>query len=78
MHIREMNSVECPRESLSSVTMLLLLQRNTMTEKQVVEERVYLAYTFHIAVNHERMSGLELKQIMEQELMQSPWRDVLY
>jgi hypothetical protein len=40
-----------------------------MTKKQVGEKRVYLAYTFHIAVNHERMSGLELKQIMEQELM---------
>jgi hypothetical protein len=45
-----------------------------MTKKQVGEERVYSAYIFRIAVNHQRKSGLELKQ----ELMQRPWRDVLY
>jgi hypothetical protein len=49
-----------------------------MTKKHVVEERVYSAYTFHIAVHHQRKSGLELKQIRKQELMQRPWRDVLY
>jgi hypothetical protein len=49
-----------------------------MTKKQVGEERVYSAYIFHIAVNHQRMSGLELKQVRKQELMQKPWRDVLY
>ena len=51
---------------------------NIMTKKQVGEERVYSAYTFHIAVNHQRMSGLELRQVRKQELMQRPWRDVLY
>jgi hypothetical protein len=49
-----------------------------MTKKQVGEERVYSAYTFHVAVNHQRISGLELKQVRKQELMQRPWRDVLY
>ena len=49
-----------------------------MTKKQVGEERVYSAYTFHIAVHHQRKSGLELKQVRKQELMQRPWRDVLY
>jgi hypothetical protein len=49
-----------------------------MTKKQVGEERVYSAYTFHIAVNHQRISGLELKQVRKQKLMQRPWRDVLY
>jgi hypothetical protein len=34
-----------------------------MTMKQVGEERVYSAYTyFHIAVHHQRKSGLELSQ----------------
>jgi hypothetical protein len=33
---------------------------------------------FHAAVHHQRKSGLELKQVREQELMQRPWRDVLY
>jgi hypothetical protein len=50
---------------------------NIMTKKQVGEERVYSAYTFHIAVDHQRKSGLELKQERKQELMQRPWRDVL-
>jgi hypothetical protein len=49
-----------------------------MTKKQVGKERVYSAYTFHIADDHQRMSGLELKQGRKQELMQRPWRDVTY
>jgi hypothetical protein len=49
-----------------------------MIKKQVGEERVNSAYTFHIAVNHQRMSGLQLKQVRKQELMQRPWRDVPY
>jgi hypothetical protein len=49
-----------------------------MTNKQFEEERVYSAYTFYIAVDHQRKSGLELKQVRKQELMQRPWRDVTY
>jgi hypothetical protein len=49
-----------------------------MTKNQVGEERVYSAYTFHIAVDHKRKSRLELKQVKKQELMQRPKRDVLY
>jgi hypothetical protein len=30
---------------------------------------------FHIAVQHQRKSGLELNQVRKQELMQRPWRD---
>jgi hypothetical protein len=33
---------------------------------------------FHIAVHHLRKLGLELKQVRKQELMQRPWRDVIY
>jgi hypothetical protein len=49
-----------------------------MTKKQVGEERVYSAYTSHTAVDHQRKSGLELKQVRKQELMQRSWRDVTY
>jgi hypothetical protein len=49
-----------------------------MTKKQVGEERVYSASTFHIAIDHQRKSGLELKQVRKQELMQRPWRDISY
>jgi hypothetical protein len=37
-------------------------EQNIMTKKQVGEERVYSAYTFHIAVHHQRKSGQELTQ----------------
>jgi hypothetical protein len=33
-----------------------------MTKKQVGEERVYSAYTFHIVVHHQRKSGQEHTQ----------------
>jgi hypothetical protein len=49
-----------------------------MTKKQVGEERVYSAYIFHIAVDHQKMSGLELKLVRKQELMQRPWKNVTY
>jgi len=49
-----------------------------MTEKQVGEERVYSAYTFHIAVLHQRMSELELKQVWNQEVMQRTWTNITY
>jgi hypothetical protein len=50
-----------------------------MTKKQVGEERVYSASTStYLAVHHQRKSGLELKQVRKQELMQRPWRDVTY
>jgi hypothetical protein len=52
--------------------------QNIMTKKQVEEKRVYLAYTFHIAVHHQWKSELEKKQVRKQELMQRPWRDVSY
>jgi hypothetical protein len=48
-----------------------------MTKKQVGEERVYSAYT-SILLLFITKSGLELKQVRKQELMQRPWRDVLY
>jgi hypothetical protein len=33
---------------------------------------------FHVALHHQRKSGLELKQVRKQELMQRPWKDVPY
>jgi hypothetical protein len=33
---------------------------------------------FYTAVHDQRKSGMELKQVRKQELMQKPWRDVLY
>jgi hypothetical protein len=39
-----------------------------MTKKQIGEKRVYSFYTSILK------SGLELKQVRKQELMQRPWR----
>jgi hypothetical protein len=49
-----------------------------MTKKQVREERVYSAYTSIFTCSSLRKSGQKLKQVRKQELMQRPWRDVLY
>jgi hypothetical protein len=47
-----------------------------MTKKQVGKERVYSAYTSILL--SPRKSGLELRQVRKQELMQRPWRHVPY
>jgi hypothetical protein len=43
--------------------------KNIMTKKQVGEEKGLFSLHFHIAVHHQRKSGLELKQVRKQELM---------
>ena len=54
--------------------------QNIMTKKQVGGERVYSAYSLHFphCCSSPKDAGLELKQVRKQELMQKPWRDVLY
>jgi hypothetical protein len=49
-----------------------------LKKKKVKEERVYSPYTFHSAINYQRKSRLELKQVRKQELMQRLWKDVTY
>ena len=49
-----------------------------MTNKHIGEERVYSAFSFHIAVHHQRKLRLEIKQVRKQELMHSPRKDVTY
>jgi hypothetical protein len=48
-----------------------------MTKKQVREEG-FIRLTLPYCCSSPRKSGLELKQVRKQELMQRPWRDVLY
>jgi hypothetical protein len=38
----------------------------------------FIQLTLPYCCSSPRKSGLELKQVREQELMQTPWRDVLY
>jgi hypothetical protein len=48
-----------------------------MSKKQVGEER-FIQLTLPYCCSSPRKSGLELKQVRKQELMQRPWRDVTY
>jgi hypothetical protein len=48
-----------------------------MTKKQV-GEKGFIQLTFPYCCLSPRKSGLELKQVRKQELMQRSWRDVLY
>jgi hypothetical protein len=47
-------------------------------QEAVGEKRVFFSLHFHTAVHHHGKSVLELKQVRKQELMERPWRDVLY
>jgi hypothetical protein len=50
-----------------------------MTKKQVGEERVYSAYTsILLFITKGSQDWNSIKQVRKQELMQRPWRDVLY
>ena len=48
-----------------------------MTMKQL-ERKGFIQLTLPYCCSLPRKSGLELKQVRKQELMQKPWRDVTY
>jgi hypothetical protein len=48
-----------------------------MTKKQL-GRKGFIRLTLPCCCSSPRKSGLELKQVREQELMQRPWRDVSY
>jgi hypothetical protein len=48
-----------------------------MTKKHL-GRKGFIQLTLHVAIHHQRKSGLELKQVRKQELMQKPWRVALY
>jgi hypothetical protein len=48
-----------------------------MTKKQL-GRKGFIQLTLPYCCLSSRKSGLELKQVRKQELMQRPWRDVLY
>jgi hypothetical protein len=52
---------------------------NITTKKQVGEERVYSAYTsILLFITKGSQDWNSIKQVRKQELLQRPWRDVLY
>jgi hypothetical protein len=50
---------------------------NIMTKKQL-ERKGFIQLTLPYCCSSPRKSGLELKQVKKQELMQRPWRDAHY
>jgi hypothetical protein len=50
---------------------------NIMTKKQL-GRKGFIGLTLPYCCSSPRKSGLELKQVRKQELMQKPWRDVPY
>jgi hypothetical protein len=48
-----------------------------MTKKQL-GRKGFIQLTLPHCCSSPRKSGLELKQVRKQELMQRPWRDILY
>jgi hypothetical protein len=50
---------------------------NIMTKKQL-GRKGFIRLTLPYCCSSPRKSGLELKQVREQELMQKPWRDASY
>jgi hypothetical protein len=53
-------------------------KRERERERERERKKEKKSLHFHIAFHHKRKSGLELKQVRKQELMQRPWRDVTY
>jgi hypothetical protein len=48
-----------------------------MTKKQL-RRKGFIQLTLRYCCSSPRKSGLKLKQVRKQELMQKPWKDVLY
>jgi hypothetical protein len=46
--------------------------------KEKLGRKGFIQITLPYCRSSRRKSGLELKQVRKQELMQKPWRDVLY
>jgi hypothetical protein len=69
----------CPGlEILCSVLDRVSIPAQTSWPRSTWGGKGLFSLLFHIAVYHQKKSGLELKQVRKQELMQRPWRDVLY
>jgi hypothetical protein len=53
-------------------------EQNIMTKKQLGGKGNPFSFHIYIAVHYQMKSGLKLKQVRKQELMQRPWKDVTY
>jgi hypothetical protein len=70
-------SVKLSQTSCAYVSVFLFLHKHHDQEASWGGKGLFSLH-FHITVHHQRKSGLELKQVRKQELMQRPWRDAAY
>ena len=69
--------VSCLSLSLRWCLRVSIPGQNIMT-KSKLGRKGFIRLTLLYCCSSQRKSGMELKQVRKQELMQRPWRDVLY
>jgi hypothetical protein len=65
---------------LGSVIVRVSIPALTSRPRSKLGRKGFIQFSLHfqVAIHHQRKSGLELKQVRKQELIQRPWRDVPY
>ena len=66
------------RRRLPSVLVRVSIPKQTSWPRSKLERKGFIRLTLPYCCSSPRKSGLELKQVRKQELMQRPWRDVTY
>jgi hypothetical protein len=66
------------RSELEVVLVRVSISAQTSWPRSKLGRKGFIRLTLPHCCSSPRKSGLELKQVREQELMQRPWRDVLY
>jgi hypothetical protein len=63
---------------MSSVLVRVSIPAQTSGPRNMLGRKGFIRLTLPYCCSSPRKPGLELKQVRKQELMQRPWRDVLY
>jgi hypothetical protein len=64
--------------NILSVLVMVSIPSQTSRPRSKLGRKGFIRLTLPYCCSSLRTSGLELKQVRKQELMQRPWRDVLY
>jgi hypothetical protein len=60
------------------LVMVSIPAQNIMTEDASWGGKGLFSLQFHVAVHHQKKSGLEIKQVRKHGLIQRPWRNVTH
>jgi hypothetical protein len=72
------NQILEPVGSFTLVLVRVSIPAQTSRPRNKLGRKGFIQLTLPHCCSSPRKSGLELKQVRKQELMQRPWRDVLY